>query len=153
VLGSSHGRRRCADALATNPFHPEFFLSYPFKFWNAVYSQAAKEGDALAHKQPFCEVAYQRPRDVMESREVPVTLAAISAMKDLNGMYCQVVEHLKLPVNAAQLPEWRAAMLWFDFKETDLILAALPPQAVEKPEAMRASATQRRATSDGFTIN
>ena len=153
VLGTNHGRRRCADALATNPFHPEFFLSYPFKFWNAVYSQAAKEGDALARKQPFYEVAFQRPRDVLESSEVPVTLAAISAMKELNVMYCQVVERLKLPVNETQLPEWRAAMLWFDFKETDLILAALPTQDVDKPESVRASATQRRTTSDGFSIN
>jgi hypothetical protein len=153
VLGSNHGRRRCANALATNPFHPEFFLSYPFKFWNAVYSQAAKGGEALAHKQPFYEVAYQCPRDVLESAEVPVTLAAISAMKDLNGMYCQAVENLKLPVNSTQLPEWRAAMLWFDFKESDLILAALPAQVVDKPEAMRAFETQRRTTSDGFAIN
>lgn len=152
VLGKNHGRRRCADALATNPFHPEFFLSYPFKFWNAVYNQAANEGDALARKQPFYEVAYQRPRDVLERSEVPVALAAISAMKELNAMYCQAVDNLKLEPSATLLPEWRAAMLWFDFKEKDLAFAALPPSAEAKVITASSSA-QRRSTPEGHSLN
>lgn len=124
VLGFNHGRRKCADAMATNPFHREFFLGYPFKFWNDVYSQSAREGEAQTLKEPFYEVNFQSPRDVLNGPEIPVSLAAIRAMKDLNGMYCQVMEDLDLPAAEQSLPEWRAALIWFDFKEKDLALGA-----------------------------
>lgn len=128
VLGFNHGRRKCADALATNPFHREFFLGYPFKFWNDVYSQSAREGEAQTLKQLFYEVNFQSPRDVLSGSEIPVSLAAIAAMRDLNGMYCQAMEYLELPAAEQSLPEWRAALIWFDFEENDLALAdALPP--------------------------
>ncbi len=139
VLGFNHGRRKCADAQATNPFSPEFFMGYPSKFWHEVYSQSAREGEAQTLKQGFYEASFQRPRDVLDSSEVAVALSVISAMRDLNDMYCQTVEDLKLSVSAQSLPEWRALLLWFDLKEEDLTIA---PPAVETSANMQVDQAQ-----------
>lgn len=150
VLGFNHGRRKCADALATNPFHREFFLGYPFKFWNDVYSQSAREGEAQTLKQPFYEVNFQSPRDVLSGSEIPVSLAAIGAMRDLNGMYCQVMDYLDLPASEQVLPEWRAALIWFDFKEKDLALAAVSLPVEPRSSSLSVVATRSEINDFGF---
>ncbi len=153
VLGLNHGRRKCADAQATNPFSPEFFMGYPSKFWHEVYSQSAREGEAQTLKQGFYEASFQRPRDVLDSSEVAVALSVISAMRDLNNMYCQTVEDLKLPVSAQSLPEWRALLLWFDFKEEDLAIAPPAVESSVENQVDRAQNLVKTPTPQEFGFN
>lgn len=121
-LGHNHGRRKCADANATNPFHPEFFLGKPHRFWNEVYQQSAEAGALANGSSIFTQVLFERPLDTIRSSELLITLSTIEALKNLHADYCSSMETLCLEPAAELITEWEAALIWYDLKESDFSL-------------------------------
>jgi hypothetical protein len=121
-LGQNHGRRKCADAHATNPFHTEFFLGKPYRFWNAVYQQSAIEGEMTNDKSLFTQASIQRPLDTIPGNQLLITLSAIDALKKLNEDYCSAMDELCLEQPAQLTTEWQAALVWYDLNESDFAL-------------------------------
>jgi hypothetical protein len=153
-LGHNHGRRKCADARATNPFHLEFFLGKPHRFWNEVYLQSARQGAAIVGKDFFTEDAIKRPLDALQNHEVLFTLSSIEALKDLNELYCAAMDDLHLERVDPLINEWAAALIWYDLDVSDFsMLKDYRKEELSSVEVANSKQNQHQSFQASDSIN
>lgn len=111
TLGLSHGRKKCQDSNQTNPFSERFFCGFPRFFWNVVYEQAAREGEAIARKEYFNEEIIDTPLKASDKEAIKYLRAQVEYFNERGKILpesedCNWVQNPDAPNYFKKIGQW-----------------------------------------------